>query len=266
MIKWNMQFFGGRGASSSGASGGGGMNAMNTQTQPTAQMASSANGSTFSDTDSSGYHNLYNGRKYFQQQNMTIDQQVACINYLSDTPETGSLYSMSQNMNYAMATGQPLTANQQYVHDQMMGAMHNMGYNTNLTRYDHANQVDGLLSQAGLSKSYTGYSESQLQSALVGTTFTENKFLSTSYNDFSKASDPSTFTTRQVKIKYQAPANTQVLMPGNGPGGALGEIVIAPGTKQTITGVRFNGNKARRQGSSRYNLNQPQLEITIQLG
>ena len=45
---------------------------------------------------------------------------------------------MSQNMNHAMAMGQKLTANQQFVHDNLMGAMHNIGYNVNLTRYDHS--------------------------------------------------------------------------------------------------------------------------------
>ena len=131
---------GGRGASSSGGSagGGGGNNSFQILTQspniqPTQQIAAQANARTFADTDNRPYHDLVGGRNYFQSQNLTIDQQIATVNYLSADAESGSLYSMGQNMNYALANGKALNANQQYVYNQMMSSIHNLGENLNLT-------------------------------------------------------------------------------------------------------------------------------------
>lgn len=258
---------GGRGSRSGGGSSGGGLNILNnTVLQPTAAMATAANNAVFSDTDPNDYHDLFNGRQYFQKQNLTIDQQLAVINYLSDTPESGSLYSMSQNMNYAMANGKKLTANQQFVKDKMMESMHNLGYNTNLTRYDHPTMINNLLQQAGLGGSYDNYTPAQLKKALVGMQYGENKFISTSYNDFKNAPNASTFTSRAVKISYKAKANTQAMMPGNGPGGALGEVVLAPstGANMKVIDVKFTGRKARRQGTQSYTL--PQVELVVEVG
>ena len=41
----------------------------------------------------------------------------------------------------------------------------------------------------------------QLKTALVGHTYGENRFLSTSYNDFKNASNADTFTTREVRFE-----------------------------------------------------------------
>ena len=265
---------GGRGSTSSaGGGGGGGLGNASfqiLQQQPnivaTQQQAQQQNARTFPDTDNSPYHDLVGGRNYFQSQNLTIDQQLAPINYLSPTAETGSQYSMSQNMNHAMATGQKLTANQQYVHDQLMSSMHNLGENLNLTRYDHDGFVNDILSQKGIKQSYDKMSISQLRSALIGTQYGENKFISTSTNDFKNApaQTKSTFLSRPVKISYKANANVQAMMPGNGPGGALGEIVLAPSGKSQnykIVDVKFTGNTARRKGTQNYSL--PQIEIVV---
>lgn len=251
---------GGRGTRSAG-----GYQVANFQNiQPNMQAAQTANNATFPNYDPNGFHDLYNGRQYFNNQNLTIDQQIATINYLSDTQENGSLYSMSQNMNYALANGQKLNANQQFVYDNMMGAMHNLGYNTNLTRYDHPQMVNTLLKQSGITKDYDKLSQSQLQQALVGMKYGENKLVSTSYNDFKNAPNASTFTSRAVKINYKAKASTQAMMPGNGPGGNLGEIVLADSKNRLnyeITGVRFTGQMARRQGTQRYDM--PRIEIDV---
>lgn len=266
------------GVSVGAAGGGGGLNGPAAQFQvqtnppnivPTAQQAAQLNSSVFADTDTQTYHQLFNGKQYFQNQNLNIDQQIATINYLADQPEPGSLYSPSQNMNWNMANGQKLTANQQYMQQHMMAAMHNLGYNLNLTRYDHPQFVNGLLQQAGVKNAdYTKLSPAALKKALTGMSYGENKFLSTSYNDFKNApaSSQSVFNTRAVKISYQAKANVQAMMPGNGPGGSLGEVVLAPsgGNKNMkIVDVRYTGNSARQQGSR--NMNLPQIEIVVEV-
>lgn len=224
----------------------------------------------FADQDDADYHQLYNGRKYYQQQNLSTAQKKAADNYLESQPEPGSLYSHCQNMNYKMATGQKLTGKYKQTHDGMMSAMHNVGYNITLTRYDHDGMVNSMLQTLGAGNNYEKMSQSALKKALVGTTVNENKFLSTSYNGFQTApqSTKQIFDSRAVKINYKVKADVQGMMPGKGPGGDFGEIVLAPtnGTANRagkITDVRLTGQMVRRKGTQTYN--QPRIEIDIEI-
>lgn len=224
----------------------------------------------FADHDDADYHQLHSGRKYYAQQNLTAKEKSAVNNYLEANPEPGSLYSHSQNMNWEMVNGRPLTGKYKQTHDGMMSAMHNIGYNVELTRYDHPGMVNSILKSVGAGNDYERMNQKQLQKALVGKTVGENKFISTTYNDFAKAgSSASVFNSRAVKINYKVKANTQAMMPGKGPGGDFGEIVLAPTNGKSnppgkITGVRFTGKMARRKGTQSYN--QPQIEIDIEIG
>lgn len=231
-------------------------------------QAMAANNAAFADTDPSPYHDLQNLRQYYAKQNLTIDQQIATVNYLSPTPETNSLYSMSQNLNQALRDGQPLTANQQYVYNGLMSSMHNIGENINLTRYDHDRQINQLLQQAGVNQTYDKLNVGQLRAALVGQTYGEERFLSTSVNNFARASasTKAVFSSRAVKMTYRAPANAKAMMPGNGPAGPMGELVLAPsGGRQNykIVGVNFTGNTARRKGTQNYTM--PQVELVVEI-
>lgn len=164
-----------------------------------------------------------------------------------------------------MANGTNLTANQQYTRNNLLAAMHNLGYNLNLQRYDHAPFINKLLSDAGVKNAdYTKLSNAQLKQALVGHTYGENKFLSTSYNDFKNAGMGNPFTNRAVRIEYRAKASTQAMMPGNGPGGQLGEIILAPNQNSKIVDVKFNGKKARAKGSQSMTL--PQVTLVVEIG
>lgn len=225
----------------------------------------------YADHDDADYHQLYNGRQYYQQQKLTASQQKAAANYLEDSPEPGSLYSHSQNMNYQMANGQTLTGKYKQTHDGLMDSMHNIGYNVELTRYDHAGMVDGILQGMGIGKSYEKMSQSALKKALVGAEVQENKFLSASYNGFKNApqSTKQIFDSRAVKINYKVKANTQAMMPGKGPGGDFGEIILAPTNGKAnkggkITDVRLTGQMVRRKGTQTYD--QPRIEIDIEIG
>ena len=224
----------------------------------------------FADHDDADYHQLYNGRQYYQQQKLTTAQQKAASNYLEAHTEPGSLYSHSQNMNWQMANGQTLTGKYKQTHDGLMSAMHNLGYNVELTRYDHDGMVNGLLGAVGAKGNMGNMTISQMKKALVGTTVNEDKFLSVSYNDFKNAPSGSAgvFNTRMVKITYKAKAGTQAMMPGNGPGGNLGELILAPTNGKSnpggkIVDVKYSGNKARRKGTQ--TLNQKQVEIVIEI-
>lgn len=224
----------------------------------------------FADHDDAGFHQLYNGRQYYQQQKLDAKQLKAAANYLESQPEPGSLYSHSQNMNYMMATGQTLTGKYKQTHDGIMSAMHNIGYNVTLTRYDHAPMVNNMLQAVGAGSNYEKMTAAQIKKALVGRTVNENKFLSTSYNNFQNApqNTKQIFDSRAVKINYKVKANTQAMMPGKGSGGDFGEIVLAPtnGTANrggVITDVRLTGQMVRRKGTQTYN--QPRIEIDIEI-
>lgn len=225
----------------------------------------------YADYDSAGYHQLYNGRKYYQQQKLDATQQKAAANYLEAHKEPGSQYSHSQNMNYMMATGQQLTGKYKQTHDGMMSAMHNIGYNVTLTRYDHAAMVNGLLQAVGAGSDYEKMSGAQIKQALIGKVLGETKFLSTSYNDFKNApqNTKQIFDSRAVKINYKVKASAQAMMPGKGAGGDFGEIVLAPTDGKSnpggkITDVRLTGQMVRRQGTQTFN--QPRIEIDIEIG
>lgn len=171
------------------------------------------------------------------------------------------------NRQLAQSGGDPSTLSPRYqaTYNGMMSAMHNLGYNVTLTRYDHAGGVNAILAKLGAGRDYEHMTQAALRKALIGQSVTDDKFVSTSYNDFSKVpkSASSVFDSRAVKINYKAPAKTQAMMPGAGPGGDFGEIVLAPGQSGRITDVRLTGQMVRRQGTQTYN--QPRIEIDIEL-
>ena len=222
----------------------------------------------YADYDDSDYHQLYNRKQYFQQQKLTAAQKKATDAYVDPTTEPGSLYNVAQNVNWKMIQGQTLTGKHKQVHDEMMGAMHNIGYNVTLTRYDHAGMIDSVLSGLGAGNDYTKMSVKQLQKALVGQTLGENKFISTTTNNFSNApsSAQSLFTNRAVKINYKAKAGVQGLLMPIGSGGDQGELVLAPtnGTANKapkITAVRSTGKTVYRAYNGR---TYPQIEIDLE--
>lgn len=248
---------------------------MQMQTNPpntvaTPQQAAVANNQAFSDTDSAPYHQLYNGRQYYQAQNLTVSQQMAAMDYIDPNPVPGSLYGASQNLNTAMLKGHKLTAQQTYMKNMLESSMHNLGHNVILTRYDHSAWLNGLLAGSGLDMNTA--SVAQMQKALInGQPFYENRFLSTSYNDFKNAPPGDPFRDRQVKVVFKAKANTQVMMPGDttdrsGRRLSWGELLIAPNAKQKVVGVReLSKNGGRPKGTMPGTKGLRQIEITVEI-
>lgn len=229
----------------------------------------------FADYDDANYHQLYNRKQYFQQQQLTANQKQACQSYLEADPEynapyPNNLYSHSQNMNYMLSTGQQLTGKYKQTYDGLISAMHNVGHNIEVSRYDHRGLIDGLLQTVGAGSDYTKMSEDQIKQALVGKSLSEKKILSTTTNDFKNApqSSKNVFATRAVKVIYRVKAGAKGMLPGNGPGGDLGELLLAPtdgvsNKPGKITDIKFNGTMARAKGSQRFNL--PQIEIFVDI-
>lgn len=271
----------GRGRSGRIASGGSGINQRNT-TPPAQQQAPPAPATDargFRATDDADFHDLYNGAQYYSRQNLTSAEQQAAANYIDSTTESGSLYSHSQNLNWLMTqnaeNGRPITygmnSKQLATYNGMMSAMHNLGYNVNLMRYDHDGLVNSLLQKAGIRNAdFTQIPIAQLQKALIGTTYGEERLISTSYNNFKNAPAQSkgVFMNRAVRIEYKARANTQVMMPGNGPGGRIGEVVMAPsGGKENfrIVDVRYDQNTRVRKKGTSWLSNQRQLVVVVEV-
>lgn len=233
----------------------------------------------FRATDDADYHDLYNGREYYERQQLTDAERMAAENYIESETEVGSLYSHSQNLNWLIrqnaANGLPLTTGmtekQLETYNGMMSAMHNLGYNVNLTRYDHENFVNDLLAKSGLrGADFTRIPESQLRSMLIGTRFGEERLVSTSYNNFRDApeSTKGVFMNRAVRIEYRAKASTQAMMPGNGKGGRIGEVVMAPsGGRENyrVVDVKYDNDVfVRRKGTRRLS-SQRQLVVVVEV-
>lgn len=221
----------------------------------------------FADQDDADYHQLYNRKNYFQQQQLTAAQKKAADAYVDPNTEPGSLYNSAQNMNWAMVNGQKLSPKHQQIHDQMMSSMHNVGYNINITRYDHDGMINSVLQSLGAGNDYTKMSQSQLQKALVGQSFGENKFVSGSVNDLKTAPSnvQNLFLNRAVKVNYKVPANTKGMLMPIGAGGDQGEMVLAPTNGKAnkipkIVDVKFTGKRVYRNKTGRY---YPQVEIDI---
>lgn len=215
--------------------------------------------SPFSDTDNADFHELWGGAGYYNKQDLSAATLAAIEGYLDPTTLSGSLYALSQTINYKMRQGIPLTASEQAVVDGMNDGMHNLGYNLTLTRYDRTGYLSQML---GLPTNVNPDTITAAQlSSLVGKSYTDPALVSTSYNKFKNAPAGNCFTDKAVRININAPASTQAIMPGNGPGGKLGEIVLAPGQNYRITGARVL-NESSRSGATYYS---HRIEVDVEV-
>lgn len=244
------------------------------QIAPVQQQAQNANNANFSATDDGDYRDLEGRlRDYYGNQTFNIDTQMAIQDYVYDQP-VGGIYSPSQNLNYKLKhEGEPgvskLTPQEEFMRDSLMEGMHNLGQNMILEHYGRVSYVDafgqlaksmGITDKTINSRNFENMTESELKQAFTGVTYDEKGFVSTSANHFSKAPRSNPFTDKAVKITVKAPASAQGLMPGNGPGGALGEMVLAPNQHYRITDVRFTG-KPGRSGATSYR----QIEFIVEM-
>ena len=227
----------------------------------------------FADQDDAAHHQLYNGRGYYNQQNLDSAAKQACKQYTDPYTEPGSLYNFSQNMNQAVLDGtinKPKNARYKQVYDEINNNMHNLGYNIECTRYDHGDALDKMLADVGITGGHSGMSIAQISKALVGKEYTDDRILSTSGNNFKNVSaqEKSTFDTREIKFTIEADADTKVLMPGVGAGGDFGELLFGSSGKNgankfEIAEVRYSGAKARKKGMPKSHLTERQIEIVI---
>lgn len=168
--------------------------------------------------------------------------------YVYPHKTNGTLYSPSQQVNHALRADLPVPPMYQSMVAGMDSAMHELGYNAKLTRYDRVGFLQRLLG----GKTHEGMTEKQLKDALLGMTYKDSAFVSTSHNDFKNAPPSNPFKDKTVEIRIKAKAGTKAMMPGKGPGGDLGEIVLGRNQWFKITGVQMPKGVKGRSGDKWY--------------
>lgn len=184
--------------------------------------------------------------------------QSAVADYLYPHATGGSLYSPSQQLNNALRKGLPLTAAQRRIMAGMDAAMHPLGYDLNLTRYDRVGYVARLLGGAD----YTTMTEAQVRRRLIGQTYTDDAFVSTSCDRFRNAPAGNAFTDKAVEVRVHAKKTAKAMMPGDGAGGRLGEIVLGRGQQYRIVDVKMPQGQTGRSGANYYQ----KIIITVEVG
>lgn len=146
-------------------------------------------------------------------------------------------FSFSQNLNYKLDNGLPLDATEQFIDDNIQAGMHAIGKDIQLMRFCHDDVLKGL----GVAD-YTKLTDKQLQAKLVGTTFQNTSYLSTSYNGKNSPFHPSQPSGggREVVLNIKAGKNTKVVFGDR----KQSEIVLNKGTDLKITGIHFDGTTA----------------------
>ena len=183
-----------------------------------------------------------------QQGKFTPAQKNAVDIYVYPHKTNGTLYSPSQQVNNALRKDLTVPYMYQSMVDGMDSAMHELGYNATLTRYDRVGFLQRLLG----GKTHEGMTEKQLQDALLGVTYKDKAFVSTSHNDFKNAPPGNPFKDKTVEVRIKAKSTAKAMMPGKGPGGDLGEIVLGRNQTFKITGVQMPKGVMGRSGDQWY--------------
>lgn len=153
--------------------------------------------------------------------------------------------ALSQNANWAAATGQPLNAQQQRMLNAVDKLAKPIGTETTLYRADHS---DFLERNCGLPANYSSMSDAQIRKTLVGKSWTSTSLESTAYDSrnnpfWPQQSGRGTGThgqggirsgNREILIRYHTAKSTRAafIQPSQS------EAVLAVGTHHKITGVR----------------------------
>lgn len=185
---------------------------------------------------------------YMAQQTVSAATQTAIQTYLQAHAVPGSLYSPSQILNNALRKDVPLTAAQKKMMAGLDAGMHALGYNANMTRYDRIGYMERLLG----GRNYWQMTEQQLKNALIGKTYRDDAYVSASHNRFINAPAGNNFQDKAVEIRIHAKSTTKALMPGTGPGGDFGEMILGRGQNYRIVDVKMPAGQTGRSGGSYY--------------
>lgn len=193
-----------------------------------------------------------------QQTQKNINAVLAEQMYASPNPVNGSLYSFSQELNYAMEKGNKLDVNQQFVVDQMQKAMVPIGADATLTRMVHQDYLQGL----GIHGDYQGMTDQQLSQALVGKKYPNNALASTTANMRSLQRNAAPLSEKEVQLNIHAHKSTRAF--AINPKTGQDEVVLGVGNTWEITGARFAKDSRGRRQKGRWKSNYyDKVEIDI---
>lgn len=163
--------------------------------------------------------------------------------YISDSNPNGDGYSHAQNLNYKLDNGIALNTTEKFIDDNIQAGMHAIGKDTNLVKFAH----EDILRAMGVSD-YTKMTDAQLQSALIGTTFTTTSYTSTSYDAKQSPFAPNQKAGggRELIINFKAGKNTQIVFGAK----KQAELILNKGTNLRVTGIRFDGTYATPRGKA----------------
>ena len=247
---------GGRGSSmrgSQGMGGGAGAPAAAAQVMPAVQAAPAVQAvpqQAGPPTGANGFGHLtpqqVSAMESAAQRQMMRDPALAAgvTDYINPVMQSNGK-ALSQNANWAAATGQPLTKRQQAMLNAVDKLAKPIGQETTLYRADH---TDFLERHCGLPKNYSSMSDNQLRKLLVGKTWQNTSLESTAYDSRDNPFWPqpngrstgksgqggSVSGNREILIRYHTAKSTRAafLQPSQS------EAVLAVGTHHKITGVR----------------------------
>ena len=270
---------GGRGSSmkgSQGLGGGAGAPAAAAQAMPAIQAAPAVQAAPQQagpPTGANGFGHLtpqqVSAMESAAQRQMMRDPALAAgvTDYINPVMQSNGK-ALSQNANWAAATGQPLTKRQQQMLDAVDKLAKPIGQETTLYRADHS---DFLERNCGLPANYSSMSDAQIRKTLVGKTWTSTSLESTAYDSrnnpfWPQAGGRGTGThgqggirsgNREILIRYHTAksARAAFIQPSQS------EAVLAVGTRHKITGVR-----STRLGPSQTHLSGKKvLELEIEV-
>jgi hypothetical protein len=185
-------------------------------------------------------------------QGYDINTKMAIGQYVRQDQQSGG-YTMSQNMNHKLENDIPLNANEQYVATKLDAAMHPIGKDIVLNRGAHQDFLQALGVQ-----NYASMTESQINTKIAGTEYTEKKFVSTAW-DTSRNPFMSGPVSggREVYLNINAPATTKAVI-GNP---SQTELVLSRSTKYRIKGAHFDGTTAYpRNGGAK-----PRIVVDVEI-
>ena len=166
----------------------------------------------------------------------------AQMDYINPNQQANG-YSFSQNLNHDLIANGPngLTGREAQVYNTFMQNMAPIGRNLILNRATHAGLINKLL---GVSD-YQKLSDAQLNSRLTGVEYTDDKFVSTAWdqsrNPFTNGGPVS--GGREVYMNIRAPSWTPAVVGDK----REAELDLKPGLKYRITGAHYNGQVAYPQ-------------------
>ena len=254
----------GRGSSGIGAGGGGvggtGFTAVLPNVPLNAKVLTDQEAQDLRDEQDSQYDasttaavKMYISNTDFDHQGHSLSQVMNYLESEGVNLQTANLAAI--NKQYGLRLTQSDLASMQYTSAYMARAVHPLGQAAILQRGAH----DDLLRQAFGISDYSKMSQAQLQGALVGKTFKNTSYMSTSYdpkkNPFLSSSS-GVSGGREVVYNIKAGSNTKVLFGAK----SQSEVIIGKGTDFKITGVHYSGKTATPRGGSY----KPQLVIDIE--